>query len=140
MTPEKTTQRPGNDFPGVGVGMVIRRDDRFLLYRRYDRRKPAIGISSAAKWTSWNRRAMPQSVKPWRKPGLLIADAEFLGLTEQIIAADRQHWVSLLYLATEFSGEARLMEPDKLSTSAGSHPTPCPNRSQPLPAAFALLR
>ena len=42
-------------------------------------------------------------------------DVEFVTLTEQIIEADRQHWISLLYKTSDFRGEPQLTEPDKLS-------------------------
>ncbi len=33
-SPITLTQRPGIDFPGVGVGLAIVRDGKLLLYRR----------------------------------------------------------------------------------------------------------
>ncbi len=36
-------------------------------------------------------------------------------MSEQIIEADRQHWISILYLAHNVDGEPQLTEPDKLS-------------------------
>ncbi len=47
--------------------------------------------------------------------GLTIGTIRYLGLTEQRIAADRQHWVSLLYVSEDTMGEPQLTEPDKLS-------------------------
>lgn len=47
--------------------------------------------------------------------GLSIGKIEFVSVTEQIVEADRQHWVSLLYKTDDVSGEAQLTEPDKLS-------------------------
>ncbi|WP_149738191.1 NUDIX domain-containing protein [Rhizobium sp. RU20A] len=134
-------QRPGSDFPGVGVGMVIQRDDRILLYRRM--RPPEAGywnivggkvdLMEAARDAAI-REAMEET-------GLVIEDADFLGVTEQIMTADRQHWVSLLYVATRFSGDARLTEPDKLSDFGWFAPDVLP---EPLSAftraALALLR
>ena len=46
--------------------------------------------------------------------GLSIGAVEFLCLSEQIIAEERQHWVSLIYMTEDFSGEARVVEPEKL--------------------------
>lgn len=48
--------------------------------------------------------------------GLTIHSARFLCISEQMVAADLQHWVSLIYMTEDFSGEPRLMEPDKLSS------------------------
>jgi ADP-ribose pyrophosphatase YjhB (NUDIX family) len=47
--------------------------------------------------------------------GLTIGDVRFLCISEQIIAADRQHWLSLIYLTDDVTGTAQLTEPDKLS-------------------------
>ena len=47
--------------------------------------------------------------------GLSIGKIDYLCTEEVIIEADRQHWISLIYLCRDFSGEPRLMEPDKLS-------------------------
>ena len=47
--------------------------------------------------------------------GLRIHSARFLCLSEQLIEADRQHWISLIYVTDDFSGEPQLTEPDKLS-------------------------
>jgi ADP-ribose pyrophosphatase YjhB (NUDIX family) len=47
--------------------------------------------------------------------GLKIHSARFLCLSEQRIESDRQHWISLIYVTDDFSGEPQLMEPDKLS-------------------------
>ncbi|MCM2451585.1 NUDIX domain-containing protein [Agrobacterium vitis] len=106
---------PGLDFPGVGVGLAILRDGKLLLYKRM--RPPEAGF--------WNivggkvdvlepseQAARREAVE---ETGLTIGSVEFVSVSEQIIAADRQHWVSLLYKTSDISGEATLTEPDKLS-------------------------
>lgn len=47
--------------------------------------------------------------------GLEIGTIRYVGMTEQRIEADRQHWVSLLYVTDDTTGEPQLTEPDKLS-------------------------
>ncbi len=47
--------------------------------------------------------------------GLSIHSTRFLCLSEQLIEADRQHWISMIYVTDDFSGEPQLTEPDKLS-------------------------
>ena len=47
--------------------------------------------------------------------GLTIGAIRFLCLSEHIIPADRQHWVSLIYVTEETTGEPWLTEPDKIS-------------------------
>ena len=110
------TAKPGIDFPGVGVGLVIRRaDGMVLLYRRM----------SAPEAGSWN--IVGGKVDPMEKSseaarreaeeetGLRIGKVDFLCLAEEIFPGDRQHWISLIYQTQDFSGEPRLAEPDKLA-------------------------
>lgn len=106
---------PGIDFPGVGVGLAVLRDRKLLLYRR--RKAPEAGywniLGGKVDHLEPAERAARREAE--EESGLAIGRIEFLGLTEQIIAADRQHWVSLLYKTEDFSGEPALTEPDKLS-------------------------
>ncbi|MCM2292889.1 NUDIX domain-containing protein [Allorhizobium sp. BGMRC 0089] len=107
--------RPGVDFPGVGVGLAIVRDGKLLLYKR--KKPPEIDF-----WNIVGGKVdvMEPSIDAARREaeeesGLTINSLTFVGVTEQIVEADQQHWVSLLYVCHDFSGEARLTEPDKLS-------------------------
>lgn len=106
---------PGIDFPGVGVGLAIMREGRLLLYRR-------LKVPEAGYWNIVGGKVdhlEPAETAARREAeeetGLSIGKVDFVGVTEQIITADRQHWVSLLYRTTDFSGEPTLVEPDKLS-------------------------
>jgi 8-oxo-dGTP diphosphatase len=105
---------PGIDFPGVGTGLAILRDGKLLLYRRT--RPPEagywnivggkvdLGESSEA---AARREAIEES-------GLAIGEMEFLTLSEQFDGIGGQHWVSLIFATSDTSGDARVMEPDKL--------------------------
>ncbi|MGX5720105.1 NUDIX hydrolase [Shinella zoogloeoides] len=105
---------PGIDMPGLGCGLAVLREGKLLLYRRL--RAPEAG--------SWNivggkvdhmERAVDSARREAEEEsGLSIGAVEFLCLSEQIIAEERQHWVSLIYLTEDFAGEARVMEPEKL--------------------------
>jgi len=108
--------KSGVDLPGVGCGLVIRRaDGRILLCRRM---KPP----EAGRWSIPGGKvdAMEPSAQAARREaeeetGLRIGAVDLLCVTEEILTADGQHWVSLMYLARDFEGEPRLTEPDKLS-------------------------
>jgi 8-oxo-dGTP diphosphatase len=91
--------KPGIDFPGVGAGLVIRRDGKVLLYKVDHMEHSRIAAIREAE----------------EETGLSIGDVSFLCTSEQIIAADRQHWLSLIYMTDDFKGEPSLTEPDKLS-------------------------
>lgn len=108
--------KPGVDFPGVGCGLVIQRaDGRVLLCKR-------LKAPEAGHWNIVGGKvdAMEHSSEAARREaeeesGLKIGAVEFLCLSEEIIEADLQHWVSLIYVTREFEGEPWLTEPDKLS-------------------------
>lgn len=107
--------QPGIDFPGVGCGLVIRRDGKVLLYKR-------VKSPEAGHWSIVGGKVdhMEYALEAARREaeeesGLTIGDVRFLCISEQIIAADRQHWLSLIYLTDDVTGTAQLTEPDKLS-------------------------
>lgn len=110
------TLRPGVDFPGVGTGLAIRNaDGHVLLYKRL--RAPEAGFWNivGGKVDHLEHSAEAARREAEEETGLTIHSVEFLCLSEQIIQADRQHWVSLIYRTNDFTGEPRLTEPDKLS-------------------------
>lgn len=107
---------PGIDFPGVGCGLIIQRaDGKVLLYRR-------VKAPEAGHWSIVGGKVdqMEHSSEAARREaeeesGLSIGPVDFLCPLEVIVEADRQHWISMIYVAREFSGEPQLTEPDKLS-------------------------
>lgn len=110
------TLRPGVDFPGVGTGLVIRNaDGHILLYKRL--RAPEAGFWNivGGKVDHLEHSADAARREAEEETGLTIRSVDFLCLSEQIIQADRQHWVSVIYRTDDFTGEPRLTEPDKLS-------------------------
>lgn len=107
---------PGIDFPGFGAGLVIQRDDgKILLYKR-------LKAPEAGHWNIVGGKVdhMESSEDAARREaqeetGLVIGALHCLGVSEQRIEADRQHWISVLYVTDDFSGDPVLTEPDKLS-------------------------
>ncbi|MDQ0558423.1 8-oxo-dGTP diphosphatase [Rhizobium mesoamericanum] len=106
---------PGIDFPGVGVGLVILRDRKILLYKRI--RPPEAGHWSIVGGKVDRMEPTEQAARreAEEETGLSIGRVSLLGPAEVISNADGQHWVSLLYIASEFDGEPNLTEPEKLS-------------------------
>lgn len=104
---------PGLDFPGVGVGLVLHRDGKILLCRRL--KEPEAGfwnipggkVDFMEKAEDAARREMSEET------GLTVGSLRLLCVDEQIFPDIRHHWVSLLYVTEDFSGEARIMEPTK---------------------------
>ncbi|MBX4996565.1 NUDIX domain-containing protein [Rhizobium lentis] len=107
--------RPGIDFPGLGVGLVILRDDRILLYKRVNAPEAGHWNIVGGKVDHMEPAETAARREAEEETGLTIGRIERIGMTEQIIDADRQHWISILYLARDIKGEPQLTEPDKLS-------------------------
>ncbi|MFS8049729.1 NUDIX domain-containing protein [Rhizobium sp. BR 314] len=107
--------KPGIDFPGLGTGLAILRDGKLLLYRRL--KAPEAGFWSivGGKVDHMEPAARAAIREAEEESGLSIGRIDYLCTEEVIVEADRQHWISLIYVCKDFSGEPRLMEPDKLS-------------------------
>ncbi|WP_276118217.1 NUDIX hydrolase [Pararhizobium qamdonense] len=106
---------PGIDFPGVGSGLAVLNDGKLLLCRRL--KAPEAGHWSIVGGKVDHMEAVADAARreAEEESGLTIHSARFLCLSEQRIEADRQHWISLIYMTDDFSGAPQLMEPDKLS-------------------------
>ncbi len=107
---------PGIDFPGFGVGLVIQRADaRVLLYKRVKAPEAGHWNIVGGKVDHMEHSADAARREAEEETGLTITAVRPLGISEQRIEADRQHWISVLYKAEAFEGEPRITEPDKLS-------------------------
>ncbi|MBD9647124.1 NUDIX domain-containing protein [Ensifer sp. ENS09] len=107
--------QPGVDFPGFGCGLVIVRDGKILLYRRLKAPEAGYWNIVGGKVDHMERSEAAARREAEEESGLKIRSSEFLCLSEQVIEADRQHWISMIYVTRDFSGEPQLVEPDKLS-------------------------
>jgi ADP-ribose pyrophosphatase YjhB (NUDIX family) len=105
---------PGRNFPGVGTGLAILRDGKLLLYRRT--RPPEAGYWNivGGKIDHLEHSADAARREAEEESGLSIGAIEFLCLSEHIFRDEGQHWVSLVYTTSDFSGEPQVMEPEKL--------------------------
>lgn len=106
---------PGLSFPGVGAGLAVVRDGRLLLYRR--RKAPEAGYWNipGGKVDHMEPAIAAAAREAEEESGLKIHDLTLLCHSEQIIPADRQHWISTIYVTTIFDGEPCMVEPDKFS-------------------------
>jgi ADP-ribose pyrophosphatase YjhB (NUDIX family) len=108
--------KPGVDFPGVGCGLVIQRaDGKVLLCKRLKAPEAGHWNIVGGKVDHGEISAEAARREAEEESGLKIGAVEFLCLSEEIISADAQHWISLIYLTRDFTGEPWLTEPDKLS-------------------------
>ncbi len=106
--------RPGIDFPGVGTGLAILRDGKLLLYRRNNAPEAGHWNIVGGKVDAMEHSTDAAKREAEEESGLKIGEIRFLCLSEQIIETERQHWVSIIYSTSDFTGDPRVMEPDKL--------------------------
>jgi 8-oxo-dGTP diphosphatase len=107
--------QPGIDFPGLGVGLAILRDGKLLLCKRMKAPEAGHWNIVGGKVDHMEPAETAARREAEEETGLDIGEIRYLGLTEQRIEADRQHWISLLYVSDDTTGEPQLTEPDKLS-------------------------
>lgn len=107
--------QPGIDFPGLGVGLAILRDGKLLLRKRMKAPEAGHWNIVGGKVDHMERAEIAARREAEEETGLSIGPIGYLGITEQLIDADRQHWISLLYVTDDTSGDPQLTEPDKLS-------------------------
>jgi 8-oxo-dGTP diphosphatase len=111
-----STIQPGRDFPGVGVGLIIRRHDgRILMYRRLTAPESGSWSIVGGKIDKMEEAAGAARREAEEETGLAIGRVRFAGVVEGILPEEDQHWISLIYATEDFAGEARLVEPDKHS-------------------------
>ncbi|MFN3318099.1 MAG: NUDIX domain-containing protein [Allorhizobium sp.] len=107
--------QPGIDFPGLGVGLAILRDGKLLLCKRMKAPEAGHWNIVGGKVDHMEPAEIAARREAEEETALVIGAIRYLGLTEQRIEADRQHWISLLYVTDDATGEPQLTEPDKLS-------------------------
>jgi 8-oxo-dGTP diphosphatase len=107
--------KPGIDFPGLGSGLAILRDGKLLLYKRLKAPEAGYWNIVGGKVEHMEPAEAAARREAEEETGLVIGEMELLCTTEQIIAGDNQHWISLIYLTQDFAGEPKLSEPEKLS-------------------------
>ncbi len=106
---------PGIDHPGAGVGLAILRDRKILLYRRVKAPEAEHWNIVGGKIDHGEAAIDAARREAEEETGLAFGRIDFLCHAELVSKADGHHWISLLYVTSDFSGEPRLTEPDKLT-------------------------
>lgn len=133
MDNRTSTIKPGLDFPGVGVGLVILREGRLLLCQRMKAPEAGYWSIPGGKVDHLETCLAAARREAEEETGLQIGAVEFLCHSEFIDPQDRHHWVSLIFVTRDTQGEPTLTEPDKLSAIGWFDPDKLP---EPL-SAFA---
>ncbi|ALN71539.1 NUDIX domain-containing protein [Aureimonas sp. AU20] len=99
--------------PGVGCGIAILRDNQLLLVQRL--RAPEAGCWSfpGGKVDLFETSDAAAARETAEELGIAVGPLQLLCLVDLIDRAGGTHWVSPVFLATEFEGEPRLLEPEK---------------------------
>jgi ADP-ribose pyrophosphatase YjhB (NUDIX family) len=99
--------------PGVGCGIVFLKNDRILLLQR--KKSPEAGAWGIPGGKVDFLETAEQAVRreAFEETGLQAGKTTLLGLSEQLFHDERQHWLGVLFLAEDHSGEAQLLEPEK---------------------------
>ncbi|AYD01237.1 NUDIX domain-containing protein [Neorhizobium sp. NCHU2750] len=111
---QSATARPGLDFPGLGVGLVIRRaDGKVLVCRRLKAPEAGYWNIVGGKVDMMERAEDAARREAEEETGLRIGKVRFVCHIEGILPDEGQHWLSLIYVTEDFDGEPVLTEPDK---------------------------
>ncbi|MGK7914731.1 MAG: NUDIX domain-containing protein [Prochloraceae cyanobacterium] len=106
----------GRDYIGVGVGAVIVNEEGllFLAKRGYAARNeretwefPGGGVQFGETLVEAIKREI------FEEYGIEIEVKELLGVFDHILSAEKEHWISITYLASHLTGNAKINEPQK---------------------------
>ncbi len=101
--------------PKVGTAVFIWRDGKFLMYRRKGSHAegtisiPGGHLEFGESWEEAAARETEEEV------GVRIKNIRFLAVTNDVMEADKKHYISIWMTADWASGEPRIMEPDKVA-------------------------
>jgi 8-oxo-dGTP diphosphatase len=106
--------KPGIDFPGLGTGLIIRRaDGKVLMCQRLKAPEAGSWNIVGGKIDMLETAVDAARREAEEKTGLTIGRVDFLGLVEGILTEEKQHWLSLIYVTEDFTGDVQLVEPEK---------------------------
>ena len=112
-----TNLKPGRDYVGVGVGVMIRNDKgEMLLGLRTENCRNEAGKWSAPGGGVEFGETLAEAGKRevLEEFGIEVEITRIIDVIDHIIPAEKQHWVNPLLEARIVSGSPKIMEPDKL--------------------------
>lgn len=109
--------KPGVDFIGVGVGVMVRNEKgEMLLGLRSPKSR-----NEAGKWTApggcveFGETVEQAAIRETKEEfGIDVKITRLLKLHNQLLPGEKQHWVNPMFEARLLKGEPKRMEPDKI--------------------------
>jgi len=101
--------------PGVGVGVFVKKDNRFLIQKR-------IGAHGEGTWClpgghlEYGETPEQTAARETKEEvNVDIQNAKVVGVTNDFMPDHEKHYITIFVEAEYAGGEARIMEPDKLT-------------------------
>ncbi len=108
--------KPGKDFIGVGVGAVILdKKDRILLLKRGQniRNEPGTWVIPGGE-VEYNEKIEKTVLREVKEEiGVRVKILGLLGVADQVMVKEKQHWISSIFLCKIVSSQPKIMEPEK---------------------------
>lgn len=108
--------KPGHDYVGIGVGaLVFDEAGRVFLAQRGPRAGNERGTwEFPGGKVSFGEKLVEAVTREFAEEyGMTIEVHELLGVSDHILLAEGEHWVSPTFLARHVVGEPRILEPEK---------------------------
>ncbi|MDP3093533.1 MAG: NUDIX domain-containing protein [bacterium] len=112
-----------NKKPGIGVGVMILRDDKVLLGKRHsDPQKADSELHGEGRWTMpGGKLHFGEKLKEaafretFEETGIRINQEklEIISVADDMV--EDAHFVTIGFLCKDFEGEAKVMEPDEIT-------------------------
>ncbi len=112
-----TELKPGRDFIGVGVGVMIRNEkgEMLLGLRSSNSRNEAGKWSAPGGCVEFGETLENAVIRETREEfGIGIEIVKLLKLHNHFLPGEKQHWVNPLFEAKLVKGEPKIMEPGKI--------------------------
>ncbi len=103
----------GDNRPKVGVGVIIKKDNKVLLGKRKNAHGegtwcfPGGHLEFGEQIEECARREVSEEC------GILIKDLQAVSFTNDIFEKENKHYITIFVNSDYYSGEVRLMEPEK---------------------------
>ncbi len=102
-------------YPIPAAGVLIFKNGKVLLGKRLS--KHGFGTWSPPGGKIELGEAIEDCAKreTLEEVGIKIENPKFVGITNNIFENEKKHTITIFFIATEFSGEPKVMEPEKIA-------------------------